>query len=72
MNIGLGEVNELWQKTIDDNKKFLLELEIKKANGNYDEYIEDFSSEFTGQQLSETFDEFSRSIPANSNLPQFN
>lgn len=72
MTISLEEVNELFLKTIEDNKKFLLEAEIKKTNGNYDEWIEQLGGGIAQQEVDSVFDDFSRNIPANSNLPQFN
>lgn len=72
MRGSLESVNACFEKGIKQKEEYLLEVEIKKANGTYDEWCRELEEAMPDEVMDAFFRAFGKSKPANSNLPGFN
>ena len=70
MQVTLEELKELFVREAKITADFLIEMEVKKAIGTYDEYIAEGMK--SKELLENFFSDYKKSRPANSNLASFN
>lgn len=66
----LKEINDVFREEIARTKDYLLECEIKKANGTFEEWQAELSS--LAPMIDKFFVEFSKIVPSNKNTNRLN